>query len=458
MMRTTLAVALLAWASQGWAADSTTLGRQRADARQQQADLQARIKRVQKDIDRHESSRRQASAALKDSEVAISDISRRLATLAHDAEQAQHELDDLAQRTQKQKGVLEDRRRELEDQLRAQYTSGLSPWTALLSGNDPHSIGRDLGYLGYVSQAQTQVIRGVEQAIAQLAELRQKAKDKQEELDALTRETQARQNELESQKAERQKVLRRIEGQLAEQRTQAQTLTENETRLGKLVTDLEAEIARQAELERQAREKRRQEAEREARRQAEAQAQRQAEQDAQRRRDAERDAQSARQQVERARDQAKRAAEEQRTQPTPPRAPSAPAEQGVMQGLGKNLPRPVNGRVQGRFGAERPEGGIWRGVVLRANEGTQVRSVASGRVAYSAWLSGFGNIIIVDHGQQYLSVYAYNQSLLKQVGDLVGRGDVLATVGSTGGQVEPGLYFEIRHHGKPVNPLLWLTP
>ncbi len=116
----------------------------------------------------------------------------------------------------------------------------------------------------------------------------------------------------------------------------------------------------------------------------------------------------------------------------------------------------MHGEVLGRFGAERPEGGLWRGIVLRSPEGAKVQSIASGRVVYSNWLSGFGNIIIVDHGAKFLSVYAYNQSLLKRVGDIVDTGDTIATVGATGGQVDSGLYFEIRHQGTPVNPLLWL--
>ena len=81
----------------------------------------------------------------------------------------------------------------------------------------------------------------------------------------------------------------------------------------------------------------------------------------------------------------------------------------------------------------------------------------SGTVVYADWLRGFGNLIIVDHGQQYLTVYAYNQSLLKRVGDSVAAGDTIATVGVTGGQVESGLYFEIRHRGAPVDPAQWLA-
>src|SRR5690606_30664764 len=146
-------------------------------------------------------------------------------------------------------------------------------------------------------------------------------------------------------------------------------------------------------------------------------------------------------------------AEQPETRPAQVAAITPPAP---LTGLRKGLPYPVRGDVQGRFGMERPEGGTWRGIVLRASEGARVAAVAPGRVVYAGWLGGFGNLLIIDHGAKYLSVYAYNQGLLRQVGDHVKAGEAVATVGATGGQVEPGLYFEIRHEGKPVNPLLWL--
>jgi septal ring factor EnvC (AmiA/AmiB activator) len=126
-------------------------------------------------------------------------------------------------------------------------------------------------------------------------------------------------------------------------------------------------------------------------------------------------------------------------------------------GLHKGLTPPVQGQIQGRFGLGRPDGGIWRGVVLRAAEGTPVHVVAAGTVVYAQWLRGFGNLIIVDHGDDYMSVYAYNQSVLKHVGDNVRAGETVALVGATGGQVESGLYFEIRHRGAPVDPAQWLA-
>lgn len=137
-------------------------------------------------------------------------------------------------------------------------------------------------------------------------------------------------------------------------------------------------------------------------------------------------------------------------------APPADTADTAAPGLQKGAPMPAQGGVQGRFGAERPDGGTWRGIIIRASEGSPVQAIAAGKVVFADWLSGFGNLLIIDHGQDYLSVYGHNQSLLKQVGEPVQVGDEIARVGATGGQVEAGLYFEIRHQGQPVNPQLWL--
>ena len=126
-------------------------------------------------------------------------------------------------------------------------------------------------------------------------------------------------------------------------------------------------------------------------------------------------------------------------------------------GLKPGLRWPLRGAVMARFGSNRPEGGVWRGILVRAAEGASVQVVASGTVVYSNWLRGFGNLLIIDHGQQYLSVYAYNQSLLKQIGDQVQTGETIALAGSTGGQVDSALYFEIRHRGAAVDPFQFLA-
>lgn len=471
-------VLLCLWVGAVSAADPTaTLTAKQAEAKKQQSELRARIGSLQKEIDSQEASRRDAGDDLKASETAISSSDRRLGELARQEHQAKRELQGLNEQAAEQKRLLAQRQNELAEQLRAQYASGLSPWTALLSGDDPHAIGRDLSYLGYISQAQAQAVRGIRAAIDTLASLRTKVQARQNELTEVATEMAQQKKSLEEQKEQRQQVLARIEASLKEQRATAANLARNDKRLGQLIAGLEAAIAEQIEEARRAEERRRaeqarkaeearkaaQERRREIERQREAarQAQQKAEQaqaQAQREQDLQQ-AQKARLQVEQARAQARAAEQAAQAERKIKPAPAEPtrAEPGPLGGLKKGLPYPVRGDIQGRFGAERPEGGLWRGIVLRSAEGTPVNVVAAGRVVYANWLSGFGNIIIVDHGAKYLSVYAYNQSLLKRVGDTVRAGETIAKVGATGGQVESGLYFEIRHQGSPINPLLWLA-
>jgi murein hydrolase activator len=120
------------------------------------------------------------------------------------------------------------------------------------------------------------------------------------------------------------------------------------------------------------------------------------------------------------------------------------------------LPHPVRGTLRQRFGDHRTGDLSWNGWLIIAESGTEVRAVAHGRVAYSDWLRGYGLILIVDHGDGFMSLYAHNESLLRDVGDWVGPGEVIASVGNSGGVSEIGLYFELRRNGQPINPAAWL--
>ena len=133
--------------------------------------------------------------------------------------------------------------------------------------------------------------------------------------------------------------------------------------------------------------------------------------------------------------------------------PNPSQTQSFVQRRGQ-LPMPVVGqRIKGIKGGEPHE---QRGWVIRAPEGTEVKAVHHGRVVFSDWLRGYGLLIIVDHGQGYMTLYARNQSLIKSEGDWVSAGDVLATLGRTGGYRQASLYFELRHKGKPINPYQWV--
>jgi septal ring factor EnvC (AmiA/AmiB activator) len=121
------------------------------------------------------------------------------------------------------------------------------------------------------------------------------------------------------------------------------------------------------------------------------------------------------------------------------------------------LSLPVRGELTRRFGAQRGAAGTeTKGVFIRAPEGQPVRAIAGGQVVYAEWMRGFGNLLILDHGEAYLSIYANNESLLKQVGDIVGVGEAVATTGASGGNEETGLYFEMRHLGRAIDPLRWV--
>jgi len=129
-----------------------------------------------------------------------------------------------------------------------------------------------------------------------------------------------------------------------------------------------------------------------------------------------------------------------------------------LLGLNKNKGRlswPSKGKLTHKFG-QRKHGGInWKGVLISAAEGTSVNSIHNGQVVFADWLKGYGWVIVVDHGEGFMSLYGHAQTLLKDVGDMVREGESVALVGQSGGQADSGLYFEIRHKGRAVNPIKW---
>lgn len=123
-----------------------------------------------------------------------------------------------------------------------------------------------------------------------------------------------------------------------------------------------------------------------------------------------------------------------------------------------SLAPPLVGKLLANFGARMPDGRTSRGQLVAAEAGTAIRAVAPGRVAFSDWLKGYGLLVILDHGDGWMSLYAQNDTLQRDVGDWVAAGDTLAGVGTSGGQSSPALYFELRRNGRPVDPRGWFAP
>lgn len=136
--------------------------------------------------------------------------------------------------------------------------------------------------------------------------------------------------------------------------------------------------------------------------------------------------------------------------------PSPSQSTQKFSSLRGKLAWPVKGKVQSLYGRPKPPSNLrWQGVVINAPTGNNVRAVSHGRVAFADWLRGMGNLIIIDHGEGYLSLYGHNESLYKSTGEWVEAGDIIGSIGDSGGQKDSGLYFEIRRQGKPQNPSRW---
>jgi len=127
-----------------------------------------------------------------------------------------------------------------------------------------------------------------------------------------------------------------------------------------------------------------------------------------------------------------------------------------FKSLKGRLNLPVRGKLLSRFGSQRSGKLTWRGLFISTSRGSDVKAIAHGRVVFADWLRGFGNLMIIEHAQGYMSLYGNNEALLKGVGDTVHSGDTIATAGNSGGNPDTGLYFELRYQGKAFDPLTWI--
>ena len=369
------------------------------DTRQEELeDLRARIRALQKEVEAATESRSEAADALKKSERRISDLNRGLRQFELRQKALSKSLKQLAQDSKATQADIADQQDRLAALLRQRYIHGDNDAIKLmLNGQNPGEAVRHLEYYGYIGRARTQLIRDYQASLARMRELETAIREKQASLEQVKKKRIDQIKALESEKAARQEVLYKLSSQIRRQRNEINTLVQNEKRLSQLIERL-AKLAakRKASMAAKPGEK-----------------------------------------VDRVAD-----------------ASLAGLDFARLKG---KLALPVAGEILHRFDQSRPGGGpAWKGLFIRARQGQEVRAVGTGKVAFADWLRGFGNLLIVDHGDGFLSLYSNNESLYKQAGDPVQAGDVVATVGATGGQDEPGLYFELRRQGKPFDPMTWV--
>lgn len=357
--------------------------------------LRARIEALQAELDRKESSRRESRDALRASETALSDINRALRELDARSRDAATRLRDAEARRREAEGALSRAQGAVEGLLVATYASRAPGALKLaLQGEDPAEAARRLHYAAILSGAASRAFEEFRSGLRDLEQARRAAADEAGRVEEVERQRRAERERALAERRERQQVMDRLALELRHGRREMRVMQADEARLSRIIEEIGRALA-------------------------------------------------------------------PRPAPGPggraaARSPAA-ADGTPFSKLRGRLQWPVRGELAARFGAQPGDGtGSRKGVFLRSPAGEAVRAVGAGRVVFADWMRGFGNVLIVDHGESYLSVYGNNESLLKRAGDAVGAGDAVATVGATGGNEETGLYFELRHLGKAFDPSRWI--
>jgi septal ring factor EnvC (AmiA/AmiB activator) len=447
----------------------TERSKQKAQAEAERAGIQQKLNALKKDISRTESEKEDAADELAESEEAISDANRSLRELFDEQAATNTKLHDLSTQQERLAQTIASQKRQLAKLLREQYVAGNEDRIKLLlSGDNPNRINRDLQMMAYVSQAQAKLLTSLRTNLAAVEVNQAETQNARDELEEIAQEQREQKTLLEKEKAKRAGLLANLSSKLVTQRKEANKLEQDAQRMSGLVDRL-TRLIREQEIAAAAERKRQQElAAARAKAQAEAKARalaRAREQQAERERLAREAAKHGKPYkpvpVPAPVQEEPRVAEQAPEESKPPAksadtALAADLPSGTFESLRGRMAAPISGTVAARFGAKRADGPAWRGIFFKAAEGTDVRAVGPGRVVYAKWMRGWGNMIIVNHGGEYLSIYGFNQTLLKHEGDSVKAGEVIANAGSTGGNGESGLYFELRHLGKPIDPAGWV--
>jgi septal ring factor EnvC (AmiA/AmiB activator) len=367
---------------------------QTAQKQRELDELRGRIESLQRELEKAEETKADAADALRDSERSISHTNRRLYNLAAQRRELNADIHRLALEAQALQSRIRSEQDALSDLLYRQYVNGQPEVLRLiLNRQDPNETARQFQYLGYISRARAELIAGLRQDLDKLDAVGKRTQRKSADVRALETEEASEKRRLEREKQARKRVLQQVSNEIALQRREISTLKRDEQRLTRLIERLAREATKRKPRPKIA----------------------------------------------------------NRALPDPNLTDSA---FGRLKG---KLRLPVVGELANRFGSPRQDSGLsWKGLFITAPPGREVKSIAPGRVVYADWLRGFGNLMILDHGDGYMSLYGNNEALLKQAGEEIRTGDTIAAVGNSGGNPDSGLYFELRYQGRPFDPLPWV--
>ena len=407
---------------------------ERAQTQQQIEATRKDIAELQKSLGKLQAEKSGVQKELRTTETEMGKLEKQVEALQKELKKTEGELERLDGEKAKLQAARIEQQRLIAIQARAAYQSGRQEYLKLLlNQQNPEKFARTLTYYDYLSQARLQQLKNFNQTLQQLASVEKDINLQQAQLLVQQGNLDSQRADLDKVRKERQAALAKLNDQYKQGDQKLQSRQQDQEDLAKVLKTIEETLARQAREAEEARQKAllaAQEAEK--RRQREAQA----------------------------------AATREAPAPVPPapRAPTGPLVSSSGESFGGafasargKLPWPVDGRLLARYGETRGDDARtkWDGVMISASAGSQVHAVHGGRVVFADWLRGAGLLVILDHGNGYLSLYGHNQTLLKSAGDVVKAGDAIATVGTSGGQSTPALYFAIRQQGKPTDPSQW---
>ena len=407
---------------------------ERAQTQQQIDATRKDIAELQKTLGKLQAERSGVQKELRTTETEMGKLEKQVEALQKELKKTEGELERLDGEKAKLQAARIEQQRLIAIQARAAYQSGRQEYLKLLlNQQNPEKFARTLTYYDYLSQARLEQLKNFNQTLQKLAGVEKDINLQQAQLLVQQSNLDSQREDLDKVRKERQVALAKLNDQYKQGDQKLQTRQQDQEDLAKVLKTIEETLARQAREAEEARQKAllaAQEAEKRRQREAQAAATREAPAPA----------------------------------PQAPRAPSGPLVSSSGESFGGafasargKLPWPVDGRLLARFGETRGDDvrTKWDGVMISASAGSQVHAVHGGRVVFADWLRGAGLLVILDHGNGYLTLYGHNQTLLKSAGDVVKAGDAIATVGTSGGQSTPALYFAIRQQGKPTDPSQW---
>lgn len=406
--------------------------------------LRDQIKALESRLAKDGKTRDKTAERLEELEKRVVEVRKRIKATGERQQQTESDIATLEVEKQALEKSLNGQRQRIGDLVRNLYQAGEKPQIRmLLSENSPARASRALVWYQYVAEARKDLIAEIDADLARSRQVNTKLQLHAQELSTMAAALLADESELANSAKEKKILLTRLDQRLDNNQGRATLLRENEQRLVTLIETINK--ARQ-EAQRRSEQIAREEAQKRAERKREAERKRALAE--QQKREAElRQAEALQRQIE---EEEARAKQELARQLAEKNAHKPFAE------LKGKLALPLQAEIIGRFGEQKPDSGVrWEGLMLASEAGREVKAISAGEVVYADWYRGYGQLLLIDHGDDYMSLYSHNSDIFKSIGDLVSAGETVALVGATGGLAEPGLYFEIRQASQARDPLIW---